>query len=242
MLHKIKGILLKRIKYGDNSKIVSVFTGEFGKQSYIVFSGKSKKKRIAERYLQPLFILDMEVYIKPNRSLNTVKELSPEVNLLSLSADIRKNAVSQLVAELIDKTVKEEEPDSLLYDFLVSAIQLLDNAEAKISNYTPAFLAKYSRFLGLMPENNYSDTHKVFDYESGKFIIGRPTHKNFLAGEAAQKFHQFISIALSDFADTDITKSERSSINQAFIDYFNYHLGKPGKLKTLEIYTEIFAS
>lgn len=241
MLQKTKGILLRRIKYGDNSKIAHIFTREFGKQSYLVYGSKSKKKIAVERYLQPMYILDMQVYYKENKGLQKIKEISPDVHLISIPFDIRKNAVCQLTAELINKTMRDNEADKPLFDFLSGAIQLLDYTENNISNFTPVFLVKYSRFLGLQPEANYSETKTVFDMQLGKFITGRPLHKNFFVGESASKVNEFIKMSFSDFNQIQLSKSLRNEIINGFIDYFNYHLNKPGRLNSLLVFSEIFA-
>jgi len=53
MLHKIRGIVIKYIKYGDTSIIVNIFTEAFGLQTYIVNGARSKKSKGKIALYQP---------------------------------------------------------------------------------------------------------------------------------------------------------------------------------------------
>src|SRR5580700_1042763 len=60
MIHKTKGIVLRTVKYGETSVIVSIYTELFGLQSYIIngIRTSSKKKGSAKGNLfQPAAIL-----------------------------------------------------------------------------------------------------------------------------------------------------------------------------------------
>ena len=63
MIHKTKGIVLKSIRYGETSLVVTVFTELFGVQTYMVNGVRTNKKSGSKAALfQPSSILDMEVY------------------------------------------------------------------------------------------------------------------------------------------------------------------------------------
>jgi len=66
MLVKTQGIILHIVRYGDQSLILTVYTEEFGRQSYIMNGTRGPKSKNRAGILQPLYMLDLEVYQKKN--------------------------------------------------------------------------------------------------------------------------------------------------------------------------------
>ena len=57
------------------------------------------------------------------------------------------------ISELLYKTLKEEEANPALFDFLINAIQLLDIKDEGIQNFHLVFLLHYMKYLGIYPFN-----------------------------------------------------------------------------------------
>ena len=76
MNHTTKGIVLRTVKYGETSVIVSVFTELFGVQSYIVngVRSASKKGGTKANLFQPAAILELVVYHNEQKNLQRIKE------------------------------------------------------------------------------------------------------------------------------------------------------------------------
>ena len=76
MIHKTKGVVLKTVKYGETSVIVTIYTELFGLQSYIVNGvRKSSKKGPGKANLfQPANLLDLVVYHNELHNLQRIKE------------------------------------------------------------------------------------------------------------------------------------------------------------------------
>ena len=64
MIHKTKGIVIRVVKYGETSVIVSIYTELFGIQSYIVNGVRTSSKKASGKasQFQPAAILDLVVY------------------------------------------------------------------------------------------------------------------------------------------------------------------------------------
>ncbi len=241
MQKEIKGIVLSKIKYGENSMIVNIFTKEFGKMGFVVHKSKSRKNH-SIRYLQPMYILDMQTYIKPQRNLQNIKEIQPAVPIKNLSLDFNKIAICQFIAELVNKTQREGETDEVLFNFLTNIIQLLDETDQKTSNFAIFFIIKYSRFLGLQIHNNYSETNSILDFKAGRFIMGHPQHPHFADFKTSNLIHQIMTTKFTEMHLLNIKSKDRNYLIDLFIKYFNFHLNKPGKLNSLVVLQEVFYS
>ena len=75
-LHKTKGIVLRVVKYGETSLVVTIFTELFGVQSYIVSGVRTSTKKGTGKanLFQPTAILDLVVYHNELKHLNRIKE------------------------------------------------------------------------------------------------------------------------------------------------------------------------
>ena len=75
-LHKTKGIVLRAVKYGETSLIVTMFTELFGLQSYLVNGVRTSTKKGSGKanLFQPTAILELVVYHNELKHLNRIKE------------------------------------------------------------------------------------------------------------------------------------------------------------------------
>ena len=95
MLHQTKGIIIRTVKYGETSLIISAFTELFGVQQYIVNGVRTSKKSsgISAMQLQVGNILDMVVYQNDRNTLQHIKECKQAVHYNDLFSNVVKNTV-----------------------------------------------------------------------------------------------------------------------------------------------------
>ena len=60
MLATTEGIVLHLIKYRESSVITTIYTRDFGRQSYLINAARSKKSKNKASLLQPLFLVDLD--------------------------------------------------------------------------------------------------------------------------------------------------------------------------------------
>lgn len=162
MLQKTRGIVLNYLKYGESSIIVRVYTESFGLQSYIVNGVRSAKSKNKIALFQPLTLLDMVVYHREQAQLQRIKEMKCEEPFRSLPFEFRKSGIALFMTEVLVKSVKQEEENAALFEFLHHAIMLLDHLQHNYSNFHLQFLLKLSVYLGFGPgtaEELYEQAH-----------------------------------------------------------------------------------
>jgi DNA repair protein RecO (recombination protein O) len=151
MTHKTKGIVLRSIKYGETSLVVTLFTELFGVQTYMVNAVRSTKKSAAKaNYFQPAAILDLVVYHSENKSMQRIKEFSWAYLYDNILTDVIKNSISSYMMELLQKCLKQPETNSDLFHFCEAALMQLDTAGKKIAANFSLFFALhlFFRFRG----------------------------------------------------------------------------------------------
>jgi len=151
MLVKTRGIVLNYIKYGDTSIIVKVYTEKLGLKSYIINGMRSARAKGKIALFQSLTLLDLVVYTQ-NKDLNRIKEFQVSETIHSIPYEVRKSAIALFMAELLVKSIREEEENNSLFDFIFQSILILDHMDKGYMNFHLQFMLKLSRFLGFALE------------------------------------------------------------------------------------------
>jgi len=130
MIHKTKGIVLRSIKYGETSLVVTIFTELFGLQSYLVNGVRtvSKKGSAKASLFQSAAILDLVAYRNEFKNLQRLKEFRWAFLYQNILSDVRKNAVAIFMIELLSKCLKQPEANTELFYFVEDALEHLDEA------------------------------------------------------------------------------------------------------------------
>ena len=104
MIHKTKGVVLRTVKFGETSLVVTVYTELFGLQSYMVNGVRmaSKKGTAKGAYFQPCAVLDLVAYHNDFNNLQRIKEYRWAHLYQHLFSDVRKNSVAVFMIELVN--------------------------------------------------------------------------------------------------------------------------------------------
>src|SRR5688500_13994232 len=94
MLQKTEGIVLRTIKYSETSVVTNIYTRHFGLLSFIVPGVRtSKAKRNKAGMLQPMNMLDLDIYFKETQNLLRLKDYRTNYLYQSLPFDMIKTSV-----------------------------------------------------------------------------------------------------------------------------------------------------
>lgn len=229
MLHKTRGIALGYIRYRETSIIAKVYTEAFGIQSYIVNgvrSSKSKTNRIA--LFQPLTLLDMVVYHKrKDDTVHRISEMKCYAPFSSLPYDVLKSSLALFVTEILGKTLREEETNETLFEFLEHSVLYLDQAENGFENFHIQFLAELASFLGFGIET-------IEDLESEL----RNNHYPQVADKAEMEATRLL---LSNGYGTAIPldRPRRVSILEKLLFFYKIHMDSLGEIRSLDVLREV---
>jgi len=240
MIHKTRGIVLHHIKYGETSVIAYVYTEIFGRQAYLIKGVRSKNSKINVNILQPLFLLDMEVYYRSKRELQRVKEINNHIQFSSTPYNIIKSSIALFLAEILYKTLKEEEPNPSLFEYLDYSIKLLDVKTEGCANFHLSFLLHLTKYLGFFPNNNYSENNRYFDLKNGKFVPARPNHSFFLSPHLSSYFFQLLNHSFKNGDLIQVNYETREELIEKILQYYDLHIEGLGKIKSLKVLKEVF--
>lgn len=241
MLHVTKGIVLHYFKYSDNSVIIKIFTEHFGIQSYILKGIHSKKNKAQKAYLQPLSIIEIEASQKENKNLQALKSIKIESPYQSIPFNVYKSAIAFFIAEFLSKTIKEEETNSQLFDFITSSLLMLDELKDHFSNFHLVFMAQLTEYFGFQPQLETYKPNYYFNLQEGSFVVFQPNHPFYINQTNTTLFYHVFNANMQQFNALNFTNSQRKEVLAALIDYYSLHVNNLSNLKSKEVLEEVFS-
>lgn len=221
MLAHTTGVVFRFVKYGETSIIVTIFTSQFGLQTYIVNGARSKSGKGKIALYQPLTLLDLVVYHKESATIMRIKEAKCIYAFQHISNDVNKTTIALFIEELINKSIKEEAHAGELCDFLIESLVTLDKID-KPENFHLIFMVKLSRHLGFQPQGPAEVLGgRVMDYEEESSL------------------DLILRSALTDHVA--LTNTQRRSVLDALLRFYSMHIENFGQMRSLSVLREILS-
>ncbi|MGE4586314.1 MAG: DNA repair protein RecO [Mangrovibacterium sp.] len=239
VVESTRGIFLHYVPYTDSSVVATIYTEKFGRQTYLVNGIRNRKSGFRLSLMQALFLLELEVYHKPGRDLQRVKEFRLSVPFSRIPFEILRSSQALLIAEVLMKCLKEEEPNPDLFRFLFHAVELLDLKEEGTANFLLLFLFKLTRYLGVCPQPPGKGGY--FDLMSATFRNQEPGHHAFLDAEMSRKFSLLYRADWSDMEQLNLKNRDRSLLIEKMLDYYRIHAGLDGQLRSLAVLKNVLS-
>src|SRR5580692_11529524 len=223
-LHKTKGIVLKTVKYGETSLIATLYTELFGIQSYLVNGVRTSSKRGPGKavYFQPAAILDLLVYHNELKNLQRIREFSWAVLYSAIFSDIFTNAVALYMVELLQKTIKQPEPNPELFYFIEDSFLHLDAAEGRVlANFPLFFILHLAGFFGFRIQDVYSEKKAILDLREGQFVDEPPPHGQALEGALSYHTAQLLRVQRpEELQELALNQETRRTLLQAYQAFY----------------------
>ncbi|GAA4461762.1 hypothetical protein GCM10023093_07030 [Nemorincola caseinilytica] len=239
MLHKTQGIVLRPVKYGDTSLVVTIFTEQFGIQAYMVKGVRvTGATRNRASYFQPGTLLDMVVYMQHGKNMQLIREYHAAYIYTSVHESVTKNSILMFSAELMLRLLPEHAPLPDLFTAASKYLISLDTADPRhVANYPLWFLALCSRLLGYDPRGSYGPATPYLDREYGGFSAHPPAYPPYTTTEDAFALHQVLLAndhdAIQGIAINSEMRSRLIDWYIAFLQQYTQHLGNIRSLPVL---------
>jgi len=229
---KTQGMCLASHPVRETTKLVTFYTDNFGKISFIAKGARNPKSKFGSAL--EIFTLSDLIFYKTESKLTY---LLSDATLIDAFSDLKsadKFFYASQITELILRATSNEDPNHKLFTLLHSALRNLETAPHKKSANFPSLIAAYFlkaiSILGYKPELRHCVLCKntkpsFFSIEVGGVVCNSNKHhkpKNTVAVEYAKIFKHLLSTPLSKTTNFSISKFTSKLIQ----DYITYHLEK----------------
>jgi DNA repair protein RecO (recombination protein O) len=244
-LHKTKGIVLRTVKYGETSIIVTIFTELFGVQSYLVNGVRAATKKGSGKanLFQPTANLDLIVYHNELKHLNRIKEFKWATIYEQIFSDVRRNAVALFMVELLTKCLKQPEGNPDLFSFAEDCFLQLDKCSNPVMANLPLFFALHlTHFFGFRMADDYSNENCFLDLTEGRFVKDLPGHPDFLQDKQAYMTSQLLKVQHpEELEEIKLNHDFRRRLLHVYESYYALHITDFGMMKTLPVLQEVLS-
>jgi len=234
LLVQTLGIVLSSLRYRESSLIVRVYTESAGLQSLIVNSVRTAKPAFPMAFFQPLSLIDLVFYQKPNNNaLQRLKEVHTSVPFKYIGTDQVKTCLAFFMAEVLEKAIKEEEGNEPMFQLLWTSCQILDLQETGSFLFLQQFMVRLASNLGFGIDNVnafYSNVAKADSTFSS-------TWEYHIDPDEVALLNEMLETPLGDAQSASL--KVRRSLLLHLIAWFRLHLQNFSELKTLPIIQEV---
>lgn len=221
MIFKTRGIVFRFTKFRETSIIVTIFTEQFGLQTYIVNGVRSKSAKNKIALYQPLTLLNLVVYHRENANIERIKEISCLYPYRSLMTDVKKSTLAMFLNELLNKTVRDESHAGEIFQFLHDSLITLDTQQKDFENFHLIFMLKLARYLGFGVSNlNEVLGGRVADLETEQILEGL--------------------VAAQYDTPLRINNAQRRTLLELLLKFYAEHMENLGEMRSVQVLRDVF--
>lgn len=229
MLKDVEGIILKERDYGESSKILDVFTKEYGLIG-ILSKGSKKMKSTLSGVSTRLTYGIFHVYYKEDKlsTLTSVDVLNPFINIKNNIINISfATYLSELVFQVIKQTIKYEE----IYDLFITSLLKINEL------YDPLVITnilelKLLTYLGVDPIldkcSNCGSTSNIVTLapdKNGLLCKNCRTNQKLVDLKTIKFIRMYYYLDISKISKIEMEDKIKNEIDDFLTEYYNSHTG-----------------
>lgn len=227
MNKEIEGIIIREKDYGDTSKIIDVFTKDYGIIGVIAKGSKSMKSKlrsVTTKFTYGIF----NIYYKENK-LSTLKEVDIINNFKNIRKDINLIAYSTYLLDLSEQVYKQNNSIDI-YNILISTLIKINDKYDSLA-LTNIVELKYLYYLGVMPELDRcsicgsTDIITLSSDKGGYICSNCRTYEKILDSKTLKLLRMFYYVDISKIDKLSISDNIKNEINEFLDAYYERYTG-----------------
>lgn len=151
MIVRTDGVILKSMDFRDSSRILTVYTRDFGKQSLLAKGVRGPRSRLAG-VTGSLNYVTLVFYRSEQRDLQLLSQCDTVRPWRALMDSLEAMAAAMAICELLNVVVQGEEEHAALFDLLVGSLDAVNGATQNQVNVLYLFEIRLLDLLGFRPE------------------------------------------------------------------------------------------
>jgi len=226
---KTEAFVLKSFKYGETSKIVTLFTKDFGKINAIVKGARNYKSKLCGT-LETMNYINVIIYVKENRELQLVTGAEYKNSFSSIITDFDKLETAYRIIEILNRSLTGSEINQPVFKLLLETYSKLNTSIKNFSCYLLYFQIRLTKIMGLDPDLSEinSDNETFFD------------KKEFYFNKTMLYPLQLISQnKIENIEHIDIDQKSLSGLIHRYDKYLSHHTHGYRNYKTAKVFEEI---
>lgn len=227
-IEKVTGIVISDVNFKESSKILNVYTKEYGIIG-VISKGcrnlKSSLRSVSSKLTYGVF----NIYYK-EQGLSTLISVDVLDEFVNIKKDLTKIGFATYLIDLTNQVLKESQ-NKMIFDILISAlIKINDGFDAMV--ITNIAELKYLNFLGVMPVleecslcGSVSDIITI-NGDAGGYLCKKCYKNEYIVDSKTIKLiRMFNYVDISKIKELNILDKNKTEINKFLEDYYDRYTG-----------------
>ncbi|MEM7162081.1 MAG: DNA repair protein RecO [Bacteroidota bacterium] len=237
MIHRTEAIVFRTFPLRDSKHILKAFTKNFGLKSFVIrASRKSRSNEFAKT--QALNLISIE-WKEKNGDLAYANSIDISEPYKTIPINIEKSSIVLFLAEVLQKSIKEEIENPQLFAFLKNALLYLDTTDS-YANFHLSFLIKLSKFHGYLPVLEGANGEKIFDMQNAVLLDHEPRHEYYFSEENSKLLKSLSGMNFDTCESLHLNRERRNLFLNDVLNYYRYHIEGMEEIKGHEVLQTVF--
>ena len=234
-MQTIQFIPLRLIEHNDKTLIITAYSREEGRIAFSVAGGSKKRRSL----LMPLNPVECQAKSRAGKELFSMQEPRALMPIHAILASPVRSAVCMFMAEVLDRLLRQPQPDPLLFDFLIDAISRLNDPKTPIANFHLCFMLLLGRQMGIAPDPDPSA--RYFNLSAGGFRSTIPAGDHVLNEAESRHAAKFLRMTWENQHLFKYAREQRARILSEICTYFSLHIAPLNNLRSPAVLHALFS-
>lgn len=237
MIQKCEGIVIRRTDYGENNKIITLYTREWGKIGVMARGANKPNSRLSA--VTQLFYYGYFL-VKTSSGLGSLSQGESLSSFRNIRENIVSTAYASYIIELLDKGTDEKKPNPFLFELLYQSINYIDEG------YDPEvikaiFEMKMMSVIGIPPvldrcvSCDQTEGEFSFSIREGGFLCHRCMNQDPyripISPHTVKLLRLFYYFDLSRLGNISLKRETKKEIEMVIETYYDNYSGLSLKSK-----------
>lgn len=148
MIVETDAVVLKTMKYGDSSRIVTLYSRKYGKIKVVAKGARNQKTNKFGSSLEPMTVSTVVLYKKEHKDLHLLSKSEIRLTMNQMQSDPERMFAGLALVELVNMVMHDEEENGPVFDLLVESFRVINASHKNAVNVFLSFIVKMFHQFG----------------------------------------------------------------------------------------------
>ncbi len=244
-ISKTDAVIIHSRKQGETSKILTVYSEQFGKMRLVAKGSRGVKSKYLG-ILETLNHVTLIFYRKENRDIQYLSQADVVDRFPSIHEQLGKLALAAIPCEIIDRAETTEHQNQPLFHLLLDTLHALEQAKTGLKNIIRSFYLYYIKISGFEPEisscahcgTDTFDKNYFFELQNGNIACedcALVTENSVrLSGKALETLQWLNRVDMSQVYDKTLPAQIGVELDDLLVPYLRFHIEGILNLRSLD--------
>lgn len=255
---KTEAIVLRSRKYRESSKMLTLYTKEFGKMTALL-KGARRASAKYPKAIDPMAHIAIVLYTKDTREVQTISQCDLVNAFTKISDDLEKLSLAMMMLELVNNSAHGHEKNLQLFLLLQESLETLHRATKNLKNVFYRFEIGLAESLGYHPTfDRCSSCGKLVPHRDSELKVEyhldrggplcstcktiQPGHKTQVSIQVLKILQRLRESEIHAVTEMTVALEHQQEIDALLWSYLRYHISGIVQLKSKKVYAEIMTN